>query len=355
MTIPRTFLITGGAGFIGSHFSGLCVRNGIRTLVLDKLSYAGHEVNLADFAQSSGPGSLTLIQGDICDTELVRRILRENEVQVLVNFAAESHVDRSIQSAYPFIETNIVGTFSLLSAALDHFRSMSHEKSEHFRYVQISTDEVYGSLGPSGFFTEATPYAPNSPYSASKASADHLVRAWHHTHSLPTLITHCSNNYGPRQFPEKLIPFMIHRAITDQSLPVYGDGKNVRDWIHVEDHCRGIWQAIERGIPGSTYCFGGRSERDNFSVVRTLCAHLDELRPRSDRKSHQSAIAFVEDRLGHDRRYAIDDRLAEKELGFVRRHTFESGLRATVEWYLANDHWRETVLESCRTRRESRS
>lgn len=340
---PENLLVTGGAGFIGSTFVRQRVAAGDRVVVLDALTYAGHRENLDGV---TGPGSLELVVGDICDGERVASLLRSHRVTRLVNFAAESHVDRSISGPAAFIETNIIGTFRLLSAALEYWNTLSGSANDSFRYLQISTDEVYGSLGPTGKFSETTPYAPNSPYSASKAAADHLVRAWHHTYGLPTITTNCTNNYGPRQFPEKLIPFMIHCALVGKPLPVYGDGGNVRDWIHVEDHSRGVWLALTRGTPGSTYCFGGNAERNNLEVVRTLCQELDRLRPRKDGKPHVEGIQFVKDRLGHDRRYAIDDSLAIRQLGFTRQFNFESGLRDTVAWYLANEAWCQAVLAS---------
>jgi dTDP-glucose 4,6-dehydratase len=337
-TISQTLLITGAAGFIGSSFVELLVERGHRAIVLDALTYAGSPRNLEGFR---GPGSCELIRGNICDGPLVLELLQKHKPDALLNFAAESHVDRSITTPSAFVETNIRGTFTLLNAALEY-----HSKAgKPFTYLQVSTDEVYGSLGPTGKFSETTPYAPNSPYSASKAAADHLVRAWHHTYGLHTVTTNCSNNYGPRQYPEKLIPTMITCALAGKPLPVYGDGGNVRDWIHVRDHCEGIWLALTQGRPGETYCFGGNAERNNLDVVRTICGHLDRLRPRADGKPHASAIQFVKDRLGHDRRYAIDDTKAERELGFKRRHSFESGLADTVKWYLDNEVWIQGILQ----------
>jgi dTDP-glucose 4,6-dehydratase len=331
----RKLLITGGAGFIGSEFVRQALAQGDRVTVLDALTYAGHRESL------EGPEckGAELVVGNICDGPLVARLLREREIDALVCFAAESHVDRSIDSPSAFIETNIKGTFTLLNAALEHSKTRPG-----FRFLQVSTDEVYGSLGPTGKFSETTPYAPNSPYSASKAGADMLVRAWHHTYGLDTVTTNCSNNYGPRQFPEKLIPHMIHCALSGRPLPVYGDGGNVRDWIHVSDHSAGILLALAKGKPGATYCFGGNAERGNLDVVRAICRALDAARPRADGKPHESSISFVKDRLGHDRRYAIDDALACGELGFTRRFDFERGLGDTVRWYLANTAWCNAVL-----------
>lgn len=337
----KTYLVAGGAGFIGSHFAEKLVKRGDRAVILDLLTYAGHRENLASLTPL---GSWSLVEGDICDQELVARLLREHSVDAIVNFAAESHVDRSITGPAAFIKTNIQGVFSLLSASLAYWQSLTEERKSHFRYLQISTDEVYGSLGTTGYFSEVTPMAPNSPYSASKAAGDHLVRAWHHTYGLPTLTTNCSNNYGPRQFPEKLIPHMIQCALENRPLPVYGDGGNIRDWIHVEDHCDGILAALDRGQPGGTYCFGGNAERNNLDVVKQICVTLDKLRSRADGKKHESALTFVKDRLGHDRRYAIDDQLACRELDFKRKHDFESGLAHTVKWYLENPEWRKSVL-----------
>lgn len=339
----KTLLVAGAAGFIGSTFAELATNQGFRIIVLDALTYAGHRENLSHLEKS---GNLELVIGDICNGPLVAKLLRKHQPDALVNFAAESHVDRSIDMPSAFIETNIRGTFTLLNAALEHFKSLPSERAPNFRYLQVSTDEVYGSLGATGKFSETTPLAPNSPYSASKASADLLVRAWHHTFGLPTLTTNCSNNYGPRQFPEKLIPHMIFCALQGKPLPVYGDGGNVRDWIHVEDHSRGILLALEKGKPGETYCFGGDAERNNLDVVRTICSELDQLRPRADRKPHESGIQFVTDRPGHDRRYAIDDSRAQYELGFTRRFEFESGLANTVRWYLENQAWCDAVTRS---------
>jgi dTDP-glucose 4,6-dehydratase len=341
----KCYLVTGAAGFIGSNFVELMVKRGHSIIILDALTYAGHVENLENI---QGPGRFQLVQGNICDAQLVSRLLKEHSVDGLLNFAAESHVDRSISGPSAFIETNILGTFNLLSCSLEYWKNLTGAKRESFRYLQVSTDEVYGSLGETGKFSETTAYAPNSPYSASKAAADHLVRAWHHTYGLPTLTTNCSNNYGPKQFPEKLIPTMITNALRGLPLPVYGDGGNIRDWIHVMDHSRGILLALEKGKPGSTYCFGGNAERNNLDVVRSICRHLDKLSPRKDGKPHEVGIQFVTDRLGHDRRYAIDDTLAEKELGFVREFNFEQGLEDTLRWYLTHQSWSEAVLRKAK-------
>lgn len=336
----QRLLVTGGAGFIGSCFVKQAVQAGHQIVVLDALTYAGHRENLEPKTSAKSPGSWSLVEGNICDSALVEKLFREYTFDAVINFAAESHVDRSIHAPGAFIQTNIVGTFTLLSVAREFWKALPAVRQAAFRFLHVSTDEVYGSLGPEGYFTEQSLIAPNSPYSASKASADLLVRAWHHTYGLPTLVTNCSNNYGPRQFPEKLIPHMILCALKGKPLPVYGDGKNIRDWIHVEDHCNGIALALSQGRPGETYCFGGRSERGNLDVVRAICAQLDQDKPRSDSRPHASAIQFVEDRLGHDRRYAIDDAKAENELGFTRKYkSFEAGLQSTVAWYLENETW----------------
>lgn len=342
----QKILVTGGAGFIGSNFVEMAVQRGHQVIVLDSLTYAGHRENLEDI---QGPGNFELILGNINHSDLVTRLLKQHEIDAVLNFAAESHVDRSISGPSLFVETNIQGTFNLLQSSLKYWNDLSGEKKNRFRYLQVSTDEVYGSLGPTGKFSETTPYAPNSPYSASKAAGDHLVRAWFHTYQLPTLTTNCSNNYGPRQFPEKLIPTMITQALAGKPLPIYGDGGNVRDWIQVQDHCRGIFLALENGKPGSTYCFGGNAERNNLDVVKTLCRHLDEMSPRPDGKRHETGIQFVTDRPGHDRRYAIDDTLAQKELGFKRQFNFEEGLAHTVRWYLDHTNWATAVLKKAKT------
>jgi dTDP-glucose 4,6-dehydratase len=341
-----TLLITGAAGFIGSAFVRSRAAQGYKCIVLDALTYAGHRENL-DPKDIPGPGGVELVEGNICDLALVRELLKKHQVSGLIHFAAESHVDRSIEGPKAFIDTNIYGTFTLLTAALEYWQGLPEgsEMKKNFRYLQVSTDEVYGTLGETGKFSETTAYAPNSPYSASKAAGDLLVRAWHHTYGLPTVTTNCSNNYGPRQYPEKLIPHMIQCAINGKPLPVYGDGGNVRDWIHVEDHSEGVWLAFTGGRLGETYCFGGNAERNNLDVVKSICAILDETHPRSDGKSYTSQISFVKDRLGHDRRYAIDDSKAVSELGFTRKYKgFEEGLKATVQWFLGNDAWVKAVM-----------
>lgn len=334
-------LVTGAAGFIGSAFVRIAMQKGYRITILDALTYAGHVENLDGALKQ---GICDLVKGDIQNFELVDQLFQQNQFDGVLNFAAESHVDNSISGPKAFVETNIFGTFNLLEVARKHWINYSVEKKNNFRFLHVSTDEVFGELGPTGKFSESTPYAPNSPYSASKAGSDLLVRAWHHTYGLPTVTTNCSNNYGPRQFPEKLIPRMITNALEGKALPVYGNGMNIRDWIHVEDHARGVLLAFENGKVGETYCFGGNSERNNIDVVKAICACLDRLSPRSDGKKHETAIQFVTDRAGHDFRYAIDDSKAERELGFKREYAqFEQGLEQTVNWYLQNKTWIKQV------------
>jgi dTDP-glucose 4,6-dehydratase len=336
-------LITGAAGFIGSNFVDMALAQGHHVVGLDLLTYAGHEENL--FEARKNP-AFEFQRGDIGDEKLVLALLREKQLDAVVNFAAESHVDKSIEGPKAFLDTNVMGTYGLLQAALKYYQSLEGDIKNKFRLLHVSTDEVFGTLGfqdPS--FTENTPYAPNSPYSASKASSDHLVRAWHHTYGLPTVITNCSNNYGPRQFPEKLIPHILFCALSDRPLPVYGKGENIRDWIFVQDHCTGVMLALQHGKIGESYCFGGRSERQNLKVVETICRYLDELKPRADRKKYQEQINFVNDRPGHDLRYAIDDSKAETELGFKRTMPqFEDGLKQTIVWYLDHLDWSKAVL-----------
>ncbi|MBN8539942.1 MAG: dTDP-glucose 4,6-dehydratase [Deltaproteobacteria bacterium] len=356
-----SIIVTGAAGFIGSQFVENLLRNATslgsqkaghpeKITVLDKLTYAGSLATLDHAVQQAGGDQararLEFVKGDIADRSLVYELVKRVKPKAIVNFAAESHVDRSIESAAEFIETNIMGVFSLLDAARRYHESLSSSpQASAFRFVQVSTDEVFGQLGEEGAFSEETPYAPSSPYSASKASGDHLVRAWYHTYKLPVIVTNCSNNYGPRQYPEKLIPHMIHCALKNKPLPVYGNGGNVRDWIHVDDHARGVELAMRKGTVGQSYCFGGRSERRNLDVVKAICAILDELRPRTS-GSYGEQITFVEDRKGHDWRYAIDDTKSETTLGFKRRYdSFEMGLRATVQWYLENQEWVEAVTK----------
>ncbi len=339
----RTLLVTGGAGFIGGNFVHLKMRQGAeRVINLDKLTYAGNPDTLAAFRDDPRH---VFVQGDIGDQTLVAQLLREYRVEAVVNFAAESHVDRSIDGPAAFIETNISGTFNLLDSVLAYWRELEPSRRSGFRFLHVSTDEVYGSLGATGRFTETTPYAPNSPYSASKAASDHLVRAWHHTYGLPVLTTNCSNNYGPYQFPEKLIPLMIAKAMAGEPLPIYGDGGNVRDWLYVEDHCLAIERVLAAGRPGEVYNIGGDSERTNLEVVDTLCALLDEALPDSTFRPHAQLKAFVTDRPGHDRRYAIDATKIRTELGWTPNETFESGLRRTLRWYLENQAWTQRVTD----------
>jgi len=327
-------LVTGGAGFIGSNFVlGTVAQAGEPVVNLDKLTYAG---SLRNLDALRGDARHTFVQGDICDRELLRKLLEQHRPRAIVHLAAESHVDRSIQGPAEFVQTNVVGTFALLEESRAYWQDLAAPERTAFRFLHISTDEVYGSLGPEApAFTEETPYAPNSPYSASKAASDHLVQAYHHTYGLPTLITNCSNNYGPHQFPEKLIPLMIHHALAGKPLPVYGDGLNVRDWLYVEDHCAALREVLARGRPGEMYNVGGGAEMRNIDLVRTLCALLDEASPRTG-GSYASLITFVQDRPGHDRRYAIDAGKIRRELGWQPQESFESGLRKTVRWYLAN-------------------
>ncbi len=339
----KTLLVTGGAGFIGGNFVHFVLdQTQARVVNLDRLTYAG---NLDTLAALEGNPRHRFVRGDIGDRDLVTRLLAEYEVDAVVNFAAESHVDRSIDGPAAFVETNVVGTFNLLDCARTHWARLGGGTKDGFRFLHVSTDEVYGSLGPTGRFTETTPYAPNSPYSASKAASDHLVRAWFHTYELPVLTTNCSNNYGPYQFPEKLIPLMILKAQRGESLPIYGDGKNVRDWLFVLDHCRAIWRVLEAGTPGEVYNVGGNSERTNLQVVDTLCGLLDELLPESPDRPHAQLKRFVADRPGHDRRYAIDAGKLERTLGWAPEESFESGMRRTVAWYLANPGWCQRVTD----------
>lgn len=333
-----TILVTGGAGFIGSNFVLQSLRTEPAAIVnVDKLTYAG---NLKNLESVLGEPKHRFENADIADTQRIRGLLSSHQVRAVVHFAAESHVDRSISGPAEFIQTNIQGTFFLLESVREYWSNLSSGDRDKFRFLHVSTDEVYGSLGPTDpAFSETTPYAPNSPYAASKASSDHLVRAYHHTYGLPTLTTNCSNNYGPFQFPEKLIPLVIHNARQGKPLPVYGDGRNVRDWLFVEDHCDAIRTVLAKGVAGETYNMGGRSEMANIDVVHLICDLLDNLRPRLDGVSHRSLVTFVKDRPGHDQRYAIDAGKIERELGWKPRETFQSGLRRTVQWYLDHDDW----------------
>jgi dTDP-glucose 4,6-dehydratase len=333
-------LVTGGCGFIGSNFiRHLLAKDGARgrrLVNLDKLTYAGNPANLADMA---GDARYVFVHGDIGDEALAGDLLSRHQVGAIVNFAAESHVDRSIDSPEPFIQTNVLGTLRLLNAARRHWSRLTGSAQQAFRFLHVSTDEVYGTLGPDDPpFTEETPFSPNSPYAASKAASDHLVRAFHHTYGLPVLTTNCSNNYGPYQFPEKLLPLVILNALDSRALPVYGDGQQVRDWLHVEDHCRAIALVLERGRPGETYNVGGINELANLGVVRRVCSLLDAKAPR-EAGPHEALIEFVTDRPGHDRRYAIDCSRIQRELGWHPLESFETGLAKTVDWYLANRAW----------------
>jgi len=339
--VTGTILVTGGAGFIGSNFVLQWIEAGGRAVNLDLQTYAGNLENLASVQDNPGH---VFVCGDICDASLVSSLLREQKPRAIVHFAAESHVDRSIVSPDDFIRTNVEGTFRLLEEARKYWSTLGQDDRASFRFLHVSTDEVYGTLGPDDpAFSESTPYAPNSPYAASKAASDHLVRAYFHTYGLPTVTTNCSNNYGPFQFPEKLIPLMILNALEGKPLPVYGDGQNVRDWLFVGDHCAAIRTVLAKGQPGETYNVGGNSERRNLDVVTQICSLVDELRPSREAVSRKDLIRFVTDRPGHDRRYAIDARKIQRELGWTPRVTFEEGLRQTVQWYLENSAWIDNV------------
>ena len=334
-------LVTGGAGFIGSCFIRMLVADkSAKVINLDKLTYAG---NLDSLGPARNDPAHVFVHGDICNFELVRDLLKTHKPRAVVNFAAESHVDRSIDGPREFLQTNVVGTFELLQASREYVATLDEKERNNFRFVHVSTDEVFGSLGDTGAFSETTPYAPNSPYSASKASADHFVRAFHHTFGLQTLTTNCSNNYGPYQFPEKLIPLMIRNALAGKPLPIYGDGMNIRDWLFVEDHCSAIWTVLQKGKPGETYNIGGESEMTNMQVVDTICNIVDRLRPNLPHRPCTSLKTFVKDRPGHDRRYAMDIRKIQKELKWSPTVSFEQGMEKTVRWYLDNDSWIENV------------
>ena len=336
----QTVLVTGGAGFIGGNFVlDLIEAGNHRGINLDALTYAG---NLDTLAPVSENPDHVFVLGNIGDRSLVERLLAEYRPQAIVNFAAETHVDRSIDGPGAFVQTNVVETCELLEAALAYWGGLEGEERVRFRFLHVSTDEVYGTLEATGSFSEESPYRPNSPYAASKAASDHLVRAYHHTYGLPALTTNCSNNYGPYQFPEKLVPLMIYNALRGEPLPVYGDGRQIRDWLYVKDHCRAVLRVLEEGRPGEVYNVGGHNERTNLEVVRTVCSLLDELAPGDT--PYESLIAFVEDRPGHDRRYAIDAGKIERELGWTPDETFESGMEKTVRWYLSNRAWCEGVL-----------
>lgn len=339
--MAKTILITGAAGFIGSSFLRQCLKKNYTCVVVDKLTYAGRIENIDGLIDNQ---KCFFEKVDICDFQSIQSLFEKHSPMGVVHLAAESHVDNSISGPKVFIETNIIGTFNLLESARSYFQKLSFEQQKLFRFLHVSTDEVFGELGPEGKFSESTPYHPHSPYSSSKAASDHLVRAWGRTYGLPVIVTNCSNNYGPRQFPEKLIPKTVLNALQLKSIPVYGKGENVRDWIHVDDHAAGVLLAYEKGYNGDTYCLGGNSERQNIQVVKSICQILDRKKPRQDGKSYQELITFVADRLGHDARYAIDDSLAVRTLGFERKFTaFESGLEATIDWYLENSQWIKSI------------
>jgi len=339
---PDTILVTGGAGFIGSNFILQWLASESSTVInLDKLTYAGNPANLASVAADP---RYKFVQGDICDRQMLAEMLLMHRPRAIVHFAAESHVDRSIHGPDDFVRTNVNGTFSLLEEARAYWSAMTGDEKSAFRFLHVSTDEVYGSLSATDpAFSESTRYAPNSPYSASKAASDHLVRAYYHTYGMPVLTTNCSNNYGPFQFPEKLIPLVILHALNGKPIPVYGDGLNVRDWLYVADHCEAIRTVLKRGRPGETYNIGGSNEIKNLDVVNTICSVLDELRPTDPVVPHKNLITFVKDRPGHDRRYAMDASKIQSKFGWRPKETFESGMRKTIQWYLDNDAWIQSV------------
>lgn len=340
---PLRILVTGGAGFIGSALVRHLVRDTPHEVLnFDKLTYAGNLASLEPIANSP---RYRFVRADICDTSAVAATIAEFRPNVITHLAAESHVDRSIDGPADFIQTNVVGTFSMLSAALDYWRGLDDDAKAAFRFHHISTDEVFGTLPDDGFFTEETPYDPHSPYSASKASSDHLVRAWHDTYGLPVLITNCSNNYGPYHFPEKLIPLMIIKALAGDGLPVYGKGLNVRDWLFVEDHARALTRVFEQGEPGQSYIIGGRAERTNIAVVARICETLDRISPRANGKSYKDQLTYVADRPGHDHRYAIDPSKIERELNWTAQESFDSGIERTIRWYLHNEEWWRPLVQ----------
>jgi dTDP-glucose 4,6-dehydratase len=342
-------LVTGGAGFIGSALVRHLIRDTAHEVLnVDKLTYAGNLASLDPIANSP---RYRFLQGDICDQAAMTAAIAEFRPQVITHLAAESHVDRSIDGPAEFIQTNIVGTFSMLSAALDYWKGLDEADKAIFRFHHISTDEVFGTLADDGYFTEETPYDPHSPYSASKASSDHLVRAWHDTYGLPVIVTNCSNNYGPYHYPEKLIPLVILKALAGETLPVYGKGLNVRDWLFVEDHARALTTVFEKGVIGQSYIIGGRAEKTNIDVVKRICATLDEVRPRADGKKYEEQIGYVTDRPGHDHRYAIDPSKLERELGWKAQESFDSGIARTVNWYLDNETWWRPLVEKDASKR----
>lgn len=336
-------IVTGGAGFIGSNLTRILVREGHDVTVVDMLTYAG---NMSSLAEVEGKPGFTFVQADIRDAESMRRTFASARPDAIMHLAAESHVDRSIDDPGEFISTNVTGTFQLLQASLGHWRTLYGAAKDRFRFLHVSTDEVFGSLGPGDpAFNEASQYEPHSPYSASKAASDHLARAWMDTYGLPVVVTNCSNNYGPYQFPEKLIPVVILKCLRGEPIPVYGKGENIRDWLYVDDHARALLAAVEKGRPGRTYCIGGDNEHRNIDLIKLLCSMFDEFRPRADGKSHDSAIAYVTDRPGHDLRYAIDARRARAELGWTPQEHFQSGFRKTICWYLDNSAWIQRILD----------
>ncbi len=337
------FLVTGGAGFIGSAVVRHFISQGFSVINLDKLTYAGHLESLESVQDHE---NYHFIKGDICDPSLIKSLLDHHQPHGIFHLAAESHVDRSIDGAAPFIQTNIMGTYNLLEQANRYYKTLKGDKKKRFRFIHVSTDEVYGELGQSGYFTEKSPYDPHSPYSASKASSDHLVRAWCRTYGFPAVITNCSNNYGPYQFPEKLIPVVILKALQGDSIPVYGKGENVRDWLYVEDHVKALVKVFLDGRPGETYNIGGRSERKNMDIVTTICSQLDQMIPKKDKSSYRDQITFVKDRPAHDFRYAIDASKIMNELNWHPEETLESGLRKTVQWYIHNMAWVEAVTQN---------
>ena len=338
----KIFLVTGGSGFIGANFIEYLLKNDLakKIINLDKLTYAGNPQNLLKFEHDD---RYVFNQGDICDQEHVRELIQLHHPDIIVNFAAESHVDRSIDGPGEFIKTNISGTYTLLQESLRYYQSLENDKQKKFRFHHVSTDEVFGSLGEDGFFTEETPYDPSSPYSASKAASDHLVRAWERTYGLPIIISNCSNNYGPYQFPEKLIPLMILNCLAEESLPVYGTGENVRDWLYVDDHCEAIYTIIEKGKIGETYNVGGNNEIQNIEIVNTICSILDEIKPSENGNSYTDLITYVKDRPGHDFRYAIDSSKLKNKLNWSPNETFESGIKKTINWYLENQSWWQDI------------
>jgi len=341
--MKKSVLVTGGCGFIGVNFVRLLLetRDDLQVINLDKLTYAG---NLQSLSEVENHARYTFVRGDICDNSLIDRLFTSHDIQAVVHFAAESHVDRSITGPEAFVQTNVFGTFTLLESAKKYWLDQGKGDSSS-RFLHVSTDEVYGSLGKDGYFTENTPYDPRSPYSASKASSDHFVRAYFHTYGLPILITNCSNNYGPYQFPEKLIPLVLNNALAGKPLPVYGDGGNIRDWLYVRDHCEAILQVLDQGNIGESYNIGGHNEKTNLDVVKRLCDMLDAKVGLLHDKPRQELITFVQDRLGHDRRYAIDAGKIERELGWRPRYNFDQGMEKTVDWYLENRQWSESVMD----------